>query len=323
MVNDLVLHNDWHVVARSQDLQKGTVQKTRLLGEDLVLWRCEEQVMAWQDVCPHRGASLALGWVEGDTLVCPYHGLAFNQVGQCVYVPAHPDQPPPAMACVRSYQTQERYGLLWVCLGKPEQDLPPFPEWDDPTYHRKLFGGPYHYRSSGQRAIENFIDVAHLPFVHGGILGDPKRALIEDYQVELHSDGIAVKEVSIWQPDTEGSGQGEINTFSFGVLRPLTAYFHKGLAESRLTLFFTVTPVEEVECIAWIWMFMNYAYEVPMANFQTFIDGLMPQDISIVESQRPQRLPLDLQAEFNLPCDRASVAYRKWLKQLGVTFGTT
>ncbi|MBV9386391.1 MAG: Rieske (2Fe-2S) protein [Chroococcidiopsidaceae cyanobacterium CP_BM_ER_R8_30] len=33
--------------------------------------------MAWQDICPHRGASLALGWVEGDTLVCPYHGLAF------------------------------------------------------------------------------------------------------------------------------------------------------------------------------------------------------------------------------------------------------
>ena len=68
---------------------------------------------------------------------------------------------------------------------------------------------------------------------------------------------------------------------------------------------------------------MNYAYEAPEASFQAFFAGVMAEDITIVESQRPQRLPLDLQSEFHLPCDRASIAYRKWLKQLGVTFGTT
>lgn len=322
MVNDLVLRNDWHVVARSQDLQKGMVLQTRLLGENLVLWRCGDQALAWQDICPHRGASLALGWMDGDSLVCPYHGLAFNNTGQCVRIPAQPEAPPPARLCTRTYQTQERYGLVWVCLGKPDQDVPPFPEWDDPTYRRQIFGGPYHYRTSGQRAIENILDVAHLPYVHGGVLGNPKHAAIDDYQVELHPDGVKF-EVSVWQPDPQGSGHEELNTFYFSVLRPLTTCFRKGPESSRLALFFTVTPVEEVECIAWVWMFMNYAYEVPVDKFQAFFDRLMAQDISIVESQRPQRLPLDSSAEFHLPCDRASIAYRKWLKQLSVTFGTT
>lgn len=45
----------------------------RLLGEDLVLWHNGDKVLAWQDFCPHRGARLSLGWVEKDTLVCPYH----------------------------------------------------------------------------------------------------------------------------------------------------------------------------------------------------------------------------------------------------------
>ncbi|MEH1917811.1 MAG: hypothetical protein V7K80_08790 [Nostoc sp.] len=46
------------------------------------------------------------------------------------------------------------------------------------------------------------------------------------------------------------------------------------------------------------------------------------QDIAIVESQQPRRLPWDLQAEVHLPSDRYSIAYRQWLKKQGVTFGT-
>ncbi|HYX49579.1 MAG TPA: hypothetical protein VE843_07540, partial [Ktedonobacteraceae bacterium] len=46
------------------------------------------------------------------------------------------------------------------------------------------------------------------------------------------------------------------------------------------------------------------------------------QDVPIVESQRPELLPLDLQAELHLRSDRTAIAYRKWLKELGLTFGT-
>ena len=56
---------------------------------------------------------------------------------------------------------------------------------------------------------------------------------------------------------------------------------------------------------------------------RSFEDAITLQDIPIVQSQRPELLPLDLQAELHLCSDRSAIAYRKWLKQLGLTFGTS
>lgn len=330
MVHDLTLLNDWYPVIQSQDIQNGTVKPIRLLGEDLVLWRNNDQILAWQDLCPHRGVKLSLGWIEENTLICPYHGLAFNSKGQCTHIPAHPDLPPPTRAYVRTYQTQERYGLVWVSLGNPTQDIPAFPEWDEPSHH-SIFCGPYPIKSSGFRAIENFLDVAHFPFVHGELLGDREallprtnraRSVIDDYDVTVEADSISLRNVRVWQPNPDGTGQGGYVMYNYRVLRPLTAYFAKNTEGRYLSILFTVMPVEEEECVAWMGIAMNHSHDVPEAEKRAFQDQIVAQDIPIIESQRPKRLPLNLQAEFHLPCDRASVAYRKWLKQLGVTFGT-
>jgi phenylpropionate dioxygenase-like ring-hydroxylating dioxygenase large terminal subunit len=89
-----------------------------------------------------------------------------------------------------------------------------------------------------------------------------------------------------------------------------------------MTLFFMVTAVEEEESVLWFWLLENFLHEIPDPAFLAMQDEIISQDYAIVESQRPRRLPLDLQAEVHLPSDRYSVAYRKWLKQQGVTFGT-
>ncbi|MGH7763637.1 MAG: aromatic ring-hydroxylating dioxygenase subunit alpha, partial [Candidatus Dormibacteraceae bacterium] len=52
-----------------------------------------------------------------------------------------------------------------------------------------------------------------------------------------------------------------------------------------------------------------------------FQDRIFAQDLPILESQRPELLPLDLQAELHLRSDRTAIAYRRWLKQLGVRTG--
>jgi phenylpropionate dioxygenase-like ring-hydroxylating dioxygenase large terminal subunit len=63
VIHDPVLLNDWHPVARSQDVAEGGVLGARLLEEDIVVWRSCGQVMAWQDLCRHRGTRLSLGTV--------------------------------------------------------------------------------------------------------------------------------------------------------------------------------------------------------------------------------------------------------------------
>jgi phenylpropionate dioxygenase-like ring-hydroxylating dioxygenase large terminal subunit len=321
MINDPVLINDWHVVGRSEDFKEGKVLATRLLGEDLVLWRLNGRVLAWQDLCLHRGTRLSLGKIEGETLICPYHGWSYNKAGQCVKIPAHPDQTLPTKARVKTYRTQERYGSVWVSLGEPAHDIPPFPEWEASEY-RKILCGPYQVQASGPRIIENFLDIAHFPFVHEGILGVREHPEIEDYEVETEPEGIVAKGVRVYQPDPYGTGQGDTVTYTYRALRPLTAYLLKESNESSFSILLTITPHETLESTAWMWMAQNYGYDIPQAEIIAYQDEIFSQDRPIVESQRPELLPLDLQAELHLRSDRTAIAYRKWLNELGLTFGT-
>jgi phenylpropionate dioxygenase-like ring-hydroxylating dioxygenase large terminal subunit len=83
-----------------------------------------------------------------------------------------------------------------------------------------------------------------------------------------------------------------------------------------------VTPVDELASLAWMCIAMNYGHDIPEGELKAFQEKIVGQDIPVVESQRPERLPLDLQAELHLRSDRIAVAYRKWLKELGLVFGT-
>jgi len=321
MLSNDFLNNDWHVVARSQDLQAGKILKARLLGEDLVLWRNGDQALAWQDRCPHRGASLAGGWIKEDNLVCPYHGFAFNDSGQCVHVPAHPVKPPSPLsrACVRTFHALERYEMIWVCMGTPQQDVPPLPEWDHPNYY-KFFDGPSLCRASAPRALENFFDVNHVPFVHKGTVGNPNYASIDDYEVVVKSDGIHISNVNITENNPRIPGEVQSYNIGFHISRPLTACLRRAPNQEPMILFYTITPVDQEECLIWRWTFGNRA--IPEQVFHDFTTLLMNEDFVVVETQQPLRLPLDLQAEFHIKSDSCTIAYRKWLKQLGVTFGT-
>jgi phenylpropionate dioxygenase-like ring-hydroxylating dioxygenase large terminal subunit len=268
----------------------------------------------------HRGTRLSLGKIQGETLQCPYHGWTYNEEGQCIRFPAHPTQKPPASACARTYQVQERNNWIWVCLGEPAQDVPPFAQWDDASF-RKIHCGPYKYAASGPRAVENFLDVTHFPFVHQGYLGDPAHPEINDYEAEVHTNGVIARDITIWQPDPDGSKQGAYVTYTYEVVRPLTAFFIKSSTGPRFAMYFTVTPVSTLESIAWTYVAQDYGH-LPEEEIRAFEDEITWQDVPIVESQRPELLPLDLQAELHLRSDRTAIAYRKWLRQLGMSFGT-
>ena len=66
-----------------------------------------------------------------------------------------------------------------------------------------------------------------------------------------------------------------------------------------------------------------YQVAFSVEDFARFHDPIMYEDMGIVESQRPELLPLDLHAELHLRCDRITVAYRQWLKALGMRYGTS
>jgi len=321
MIHDPLLTDDWHVVARDAELKSGEVKAARLLGEDLVIWRQGDEISVWQDICVHRGAKLSKACVRHGCLVCPYHGWTYDAKGACVAIPAQPSLTPPLRAHAKVYRTTQRYGLIWASLGNPIRPVPTFAEWDDSRY-RKVACGPYALRASGPRVVENFLDVGHFPFVHAGLLGDAGRPEIPDYEAEITPEGVIARDVRVWQPDPDGSGQPAEVSYTYQALRPLTAVFSKAQGERRFCMMDTVTPVETGRSIAWVILALNYAPEVPDEELRRFQDVVTAQDVPVVESQRPEMLPLDLQAELHLRSDRTAIAYRQWLRQLGLKFGT-
>ncbi len=285
-----------------------------------MLWRVNGEPLAWQDLCLHRGTRLSLGRVENEQLVCPYHGWTYNSAGRCTHMPAHPGQTPPTKAVVKTYRAQERYGLVWVSLGRPGQDIPPFPQWPDDNF-RKVLCGPYQVKASGPRVIENFLDVAHLPFVHAGILGDPAYPEIGEYEATLTPAGVVSGKIPVYQPNPYGDQGGQVY-YTYSAFRPLTAHFLKESEKSKYAILLMVTPQTEVESVAWMCIATTHQSGATEAELQARLGEIFGQDQPIVESQRPELLPLDLQAELHLRSDRMAIAYRKWLRELGLTFGT-
>jgi phenylpropionate dioxygenase-like ring-hydroxylating dioxygenase large terminal subunit len=343
MIDDPLLVNDWHVVARSRDLDARQVRPARLLGQDIVLWREKDlpptgfvseatppTIHAWRDLCLHRGARLSGGRVipredreraPSDCLACPYHGWEYDATGKCARIPAAPAQAPPEKAHVQTYKAQDKYGFIWVCLGEPQRDVPEFPEWNNPEF-RKVDAGPYTYHAHGPRIVENFLDVGHFPFVHAGLLGDPKHTEVGEYQVEVTDDGVVAKDIPFFQPDPDGTGWGAEVRYTYRALRPLTAYFIKSHETRRFSMINFVTPVDESTSDSWAIMALNYSPETTDLALREFQDKVTGQDIAIVESQRPELLPLDLQTELHLKSDRTTIAYRRWLRNIGLKYGT-
>jgi len=321
MVDDPLLLNDWFAVARAADVPAGQPVAARLLGRDLVLWRTDAGVRAWQDLCIHRGAKLSLGAVRDGCLICPYHAWHYDASGHCVRIPAHPEQTPPSKAKANTFHAQERYGLIWVCLGEPRHGLPEFAELDDPAY-RSLIAGPYAFHAQGPRILENFLDVAHLPIVHGGWLGDSDHAEMPDYRVEVTEDGVIARDIAIWQPDPDGVGRAAKVLYTYQVHRPLTASFRKLHNGQTFLMVDAVTPVDEQHSTAWALLAMNYAHDLSDAELLDFQDKITMQDKPVVESQRPELLPLDLQEELHLRSDKTAIAYRRWLRAIGLSYGT-
>jgi len=332
-------HQHWHPVASAAEVA-GEPLAALLLEQPLVLWRdASGAVQAWADQCPHRGARLSLGRVCAGRLECPYHGWQFEASGQCVQVPALPAFTPPASYQAQVFQTREQSGLVWVRLESAESAmapaLPPFDAETDAELH-KLNCGPYEVATSAGRIVENFLDMAHFGFVHEGWLGMrqlPDGAVgqateIPPYQVEATPQGLRASGCRAWQPRSSVHATAPaLIDYSYEVTGPFTAVLTKvppahsvALPAFRESIGLFICPLTPERCR--VWFRLAVADLAPdEAALRAFQDTIFGQDKPVLESQRPKALPLAPRAELHTAADKASVAYRRHLSQLGITFG--
>ncbi len=331
---DAVLLNDWHVVGFTEEVSPGQLVPVTLLERDLVAWReSTGQLHVWEDLCVHRGARLSKGSIRNDRVICPYHGWNYDGSAQCVLMPAAPNDAPLKRARAITHKVKERYGFIWVCLGTPTADIPVFPEWDDAAY-TKVLCGPYPFRS-GYRAVENFIDPTHFPFVHAGVNGiaDAPDA-IAPYEVEQTESGIASSEIRVTQPYGDPRNVPVIAYYAYQCLRPLVAYFKKrvvitdparaaeGSPNDRFCTFLTAQQIDPTHSIVRICCAMNFSPSPTPEDVRRRQDLVYAQDSAIVDTQRPERIPLELRHELHHRSDLMGLKYRAWLRSQGVTYGS-
>ncbi len=65
-------------VARASDLEEGKGAIVTVNGTKIALFRCEGEVFAIKNRCPHMGGDLGEGFLTGDIVRCPWHGWRFN-----------------------------------------------------------------------------------------------------------------------------------------------------------------------------------------------------------------------------------------------------
>jgi 5,5'-dehydrodivanillate O-demethylase oxygenase subunit len=123
----------WQPVLRARDLLPGRAKPLEILSEKFTVYRGATGLAHIADFrCPHRKTQLSLGWVEGDSLRCRYHGWRFDGDGQCVEQP-NEDRPFSEKVRLRSYPTREYAGLIFAYFGDGEPPaFPTYPDLDRP-----------------------------------------------------------------------------------------------------------------------------------------------------------------------------------------------
>lgn len=168
------IRNTWYPLTWSRNLDN-QISKHRVIEQDIVAYRDSKgQIVALEDMCPHRMAPLSIGTLQGDAIQCGYHGLQFNCSGKCVHIPGQ-DRIPESIR-VKAYPTVENMGMVWIWMSNPA-DADPASVYDLAECHDEnysvLEGDALPLRANYLNLADNLCDPSHVAFVHTTTLSAP------------------------------------------------------------------------------------------------------------------------------------------------------
>jgi phenylpropionate dioxygenase-like ring-hydroxylating dioxygenase large terminal subunit len=318
------IRRSWQAVLRSADLTDAP-KAVRVCGDDVVVWRDGSgKVTATPDRCPHREALLSNGAIVDGLLECPYHGWSFDGDGRCVYIPSSGRGAPiPSKAHLGCISVQERYGLVWLALEPPTQDLPDIVQDRDPTFRRHVEPLDL-WRVAATRMVDNFCDVAHFAWVHTGTFGtgiDPavQPVALEQLDEDFYGWRYAVEVANTGQ-GTVTTGQAaptveRLMTTGFALpllVRSTIMYPATGLTHVILLV---STPVDDEHSLFTFLIWRNDDFAVPLDEVITFDRMIGAEDKRMLETV-PGTLALTNLGLVSTQADRASVEWRRRLHDL-------
>ena len=215
-------------------------------------------------------------------------------------------------------------GCVLVCLGDAPKPMFTLPEFDAPG-RRFIYMGAIGVHTGGLRVVENFLDMAHFPFVHAHILGTEESTEVRDYDVEFDAhQELWARDCRFVQPMASAASEGAADVdYTYRVVNPFSPLLYKSPAGDPTKtdiIFLFVQPTEEDECI------VHFAISLfddanSAAEITAFQQAILGQDKPILENHVYKRLPLDARIEVPSRADAGSSAYRRWLRRIGLRWG--
>lgn len=182
------LRNAWYMAAWSGEIESEALFSRRIIDVPILLYRkANATLVAAVDRCPHRFAPLSKGARDGDTVVCGYHGLAFDTDGQCVRNPFSERIPPNAR--IQTFPVVEKHTAIWIWPGDKaladEALIPDLAFMDSPAVGKGLLPIAAHY----ELLSDNLMDLSHIEFVHTGTFGGGGVIMQGQHSVEEEASG--------------------------------------------------------------------------------------------------------------------------------------
>lgn len=156
----------WYWLVRSHEIKKGKAIPVKFLDTELVLYRGEDGKMrAFDAHCPHMGAHLCDGFVEGNSIRCPFHFWKYDEHGICSEIPAQKETN--NIPGLISHKVSEAYGLVWLWTGQKDdlEEIPVIPELSGIPLDVKL-GSNFVKNCHPNVVMINAIDIQHFRSVH-------------------------------------------------------------------------------------------------------------------------------------------------------------
>ncbi|HSN03117.1 MAG TPA: aromatic ring-hydroxylating dioxygenase subunit alpha [Acidimicrobiales bacterium] len=321
------LRRAWHTLCRSEEVT-ATPRAFRLLGENWVAYRTSAGTpLVFLDRCPHRFAPLSMGSCEGATLRCVYHGWVFDEDGRCVEIPALGEG---ATLPSRAQLTSpagifESHSMLFIAPEEPLTPRPRIAAAEDAAFLRGDLA-VIETRASAALLADNFLDMAHFPFIHKGTFGADEAREVPNYSVTR--DGYpfeAAYEHDFAHREDPGVAAG---------LRPLVqrrrltyryvAPFHLELAIDFLdaggtnVIGFFLSPIddERVRIYSSLWRNDLDGSIERMREAIDFEVAVIDEDLALQSRMEVLSMPLDITSEVHTRADKTTVELRRILADL-------
>jgi phenylpropionate dioxygenase-like ring-hydroxylating dioxygenase large terminal subunit len=322
-----MIPNQWYAILESNEIKKGKILGVTRMGEKLIAWRNPKgELSVLADKCPHRGVALSSGKLTGGCIQCPFHGFEYDTNGKCTLVPANgKNAEPPRALHVRSYPVREEHDFIYLWWGEPRETYPPVP-WFESILDTMAYATlKDHWANHYARAIENQLDVVHLPFIHHNTIGRGNRTLVNGpiTTEENHWPGDHLLNLWVYNEVDKGQKPKKPSEMSKPERRPFLQFrygniWHNWIADG-LRVVVAFAPIDNENTL----MYLRYYHTVRMPVLRQIVGWIGSlsnlvierQDRHVVITQRPNRPDLGI-GEILIQGDNPIVLYRKIRRSL-------